>query len=334
MKKVSILLLGVVIFACSQEQTEVIEETPALVLDNMDTTINPADDFFGYVNGNWVAKTEIPGDQGRWGSFNELREFNNDVVMDVLKKAAESGKYKEGTDQKKASDFFSVGMDSLLAESTGTAPIKKFLIQIDAIEDMDGLQKFMSMQQTYGGGAFFNFAIFQDLKNSSTMTTYLGQGGLGLPDRDYYTKTDDKSVETRDKYEVFVAQMFGLVTGEDESTAAKNATTVMAIETKLAEASMTNVERRNIPALYNKMAISEINKISPSFNWEQYLVDMGANNIDTLIVMQPKFIEEFESIVNNTPMEDWKTYLQWTIISIRNQWYIWALSLALFVHLP
>lgn len=175
MKKLSLLLLGAIFFACTPDKSEEVEESPAIALDNMDTTINPADDFFGYVNGNWIANTEIPGDQGRWGSFNELREFNNDVVMDVLKRAAESGKYKEGTDQKKASDFFSVGMDSLLAENSGTKPIQKFLLQIDEIGNTEDLQKFMSMQQMYGGGAFFGFFVFQDLKQSDVMAPYLGQ---------------------------------------------------------------------------------------------------------------------------------------------------------------
>jgi putative endopeptidase len=315
MKKVSLLLLGAAFIACSPTETMVDESQPAIVLDNMDTTINPTDDFFGYVNGNWVANTEIPGDQGRWGSFNELREFNNDVVMDVLKTAAESGKYKEGTDQKKAADFFSVGMDSLLAETTGIKPIQKYLQQIRDIQNTDDLQKFMSLQQTYGGGAFFDFAVFQDLKQSSLMTTYLAQGGLGLPDRDYYTKEDSKSVETREKYEQFVAKMFGLVAENDAEMASNNAATVMTIETQLAEASMTNVEQRNIPALYNKMSIPEIAELAPSFNWSSYLNDMGAKGIDTLIVMQPKFISEFENIVTNSSMDDWKVYLQWTVIN-------------------
>ncbi len=315
MRKLSLLVLGAAFMACTPEQNTEVEETPAIVLDNMDTTINPADDFFGYVIGNWVANTEIPGDQGRWGSFNELREFNNDVVMDVLKRAAESGKYKEGTDQKKASDFFSVGMDSLLAESSGVKPIQKFLTQIDEIENTEDLQKFMSMQQMYGGGAFFGFFVFQDLKQSDVMAPYVAQGGLGLPDRDYYTKEDSKSVETREKYEIFVAKMFGLVAENEEEVAAKNAATVMAIETQLAIASMTNVEQRNIPAMYNKKSIAEIAELSPSFDWAAYLNGLGVSDTDTLIVMQPKFIEEFENIVKNTPMDDWKVYLKWTIIN-------------------
>ncbi|MCB0504945.1 MAG: M13 family metallopeptidase [Cyclobacteriaceae bacterium] len=314
MKKIALLVLGATFFACAPKESTT-EEMPAIVLDNMDTTINPADDFFSYVNGNWVKKTEIPGDQGRWGSFNELREYSNDVVMDVITKAAESGKYAEGTDQKKAADFFSVGMDSLLAESAGTKPIQKYLSMVEDIKNEDDLQKFMSYQQIYWGGAFFDFFVLQDLMQSDIMTTYLSQGGLGLPDRDYYTKTDSKSKETREKYEAFVAKMFELVAGVDAEKAAQNATIVMDIETQLAEASMTNVEQRNIPALYNKMSVAEIAELAPSFNWNQYLSDMGANGIDTLIVMQPKFIQEFEKIVTTVPTEDWKTYLEWTVIN-------------------
>lgn len=315
MKKLIIVFLGAAFFACAPKEKISEEEVPAIVLNNMDTTVNPADDFFHFVNGNWVKKTEIPGDQGRWGSFNELREYSNDVVMDVLTKAAESGKYKEGSDQKKASDFFSIGMDSLLAENAGTKPVQKYLDMIKDIQNMEDLQAFMSLQQTYGGGAFFNFNIFQDLKKSDVITTYLSQGGLGLPDRDYYTKTDSKSKETREKYQAFVAKMFELVGGEDAETAARDAETIMNIETQLAEASMTNVEQRNIPALYNKKSISEISELAPSFDWNKYLTDMGANGIDTIIVTQPKFIQEFENVVTNAPMADWKKYLEWTVIN-------------------
>lgn len=314
MKKLTLLVIGAAFFACAPKEQSV-DEVPAIVLDNMDTTINPADDFFDYVNGNWIKKTEIPADEGRWGSFQELREYSNDVVMDVLKNATESGKYKEGSDQKKAADFFSVGMDSLLAESAGTKPIQKYLDMVNNIQNMEDLQGFMSMQQTYGGGAFFDFSIFQDLKKSHVMTTYLSQGGLGLPDRDYYTKTDSKSKEIREKYEAFVAKMFELAEGEDAETAAKDAATVMQIENQLALASMNRVEQRNIPALYNKKSVEEIVALAPSFDWNKYLADMGANGIDTLIVTQPKFIEEFEKVVTNTPMDDWKTYLKWTVIN-------------------
>lgn len=206
-------------------------------------------------------------------------------------------------------------MDSLLAENAGVKPVQKYLDMVRDIHNMEDLQKFMSFQQTYGGGAFFDFDVEQDLKKSDVMTTYLSQGGLGLPNKDYYTKMDSKSKEIREKYEAFIAKMFELVAGEDAEKATKDAATVMKIENMLADASMTRVELRNIPAQYNKMSVQEISDLAPSFDWNNYLTDLGANGIDTMIVTQPKFIEGFEKVVTTIPMEDWKTYLEWTVIN-------------------
>ncbi len=310
-----LLTSGVILVSCggSSQEAAKEEELPAINLSYMDSTVNPGDDFFKYVNGGWLDKTEIPGDQGRWGSFNELRENTNEVVLDVLESAAKSDKYAAGTDQRKAADFYAVGMDSLLAEKAGIQPLKPHFDQIAAIEDANGLQKYLSKQQVYGGGAFFGFAIIPDLKNSKVMASYLFQGGLGLPDRDYYTKEDSKSKEIREKYVKHVSRMLQLI-GDDEATAADQADRIMAMETRLAEASMTNVEQRNIPALYNKMSLTELSEIAPSVDWKEYLTDMGVNDVDTLIVAQPEFMKEYETIVNEVPVAEWKEYLRWRLI--------------------
>ncbi len=290
------------------------EEVIAINFDFMDSTISPADDFFKFVNGGWVDKTEIPGDQGRWGSFNELREMTNETVLNVLETAAGNENYSEGTDQRKAADFYSVGMDSLLAERTGKAPLKPFLDQINQIQNTQDLQRYMSTQQMYGGGAFFGFFILADLKNSKEMAAYVGQSGLGLPDRDYYTKTDDRSVEIREKYLNHIGRMLELA-GTSPEDARTWASGIMELETRLAEASMTNVERRNIPALYNKMSLTELAAVVPSFDWNRYLLDMEVKDVDTLIVMQPKFMAEFEKIVTEVPVSTWKEYLTWHLIN-------------------
>ena len=175
-------------------------EVAAIDLSLMDSTVSPADDFFRFVNGGWIAKTMIPSDRGAWGAGSELAENTNEVVLEVLESAAKSDKYAAGTDQRKAADFYAIGMDSLLAERAGTQPLQPHMEQIAAISDVADLQKYLSEQETYGGGAFFGFGVFPDLKNSKVMGTYLGQGGLGLPDRDYYTKQDGKSKEIREKY--------------------------------------------------------------------------------------------------------------------------------------
>lgn len=310
LNKLAILSVTGMAIACGAP--EAAEEAPvkAIELANMDSTISPADDFFRFVNGKWLDKTEIPGDQGRWGSFNELREENNEVVLSVLETASRSGKYEDGTDQKKAGDFYSIGMDSLLAEGVGVQPLKPYFDKIAAISNVQDLQKYLSEQQTYGGGAFFGFGIFPDLKNSKVMATYIAQGGLGLPDRDYYTKTDERSVEIREKYVVHVSRMLQLL-GDDAESADAQSTRIMALETRLAEASMTNVEQRNIPALYNKMSLVELTNIVPSIDWSSYLIEMGVNDIDTLIVMQPKFVKEFQAIMDEGKVEEWKEYLRW-----------------------
>ncbi|MCG8389165.1 MAG: M13 family metallopeptidase [Cytophagales bacterium] len=314
-----LLIFGFVLsvsFACSPGQEEAgPEKVVAVNFDYMDSTVRPSDDFFRFVNGGWVDKTEIPADQGRWGSFNELREMTNETVLDVLESAASNEKYSEGTDQRKAADFYSIGMDSLLAERTGITPLQPLFDQIEAINNVQHLQEYLSKQQVYGGGAFFDFSIFADLKNSKETAAYISQGGLGLPDRDYYTKTDARSKEIREKYLPHVAHMLGLA-GTPAEEAAEQASRIMALETRLAEASMTNVERRNIPALYNKMSLQELSQIAPSFDWKAYLSNMGADQLDTLIVTQPKFIEEFETIVKEEPISTWKEYLRWAIINV------------------
>jgi putative endopeptidase len=313
----SVLATGLVALlgACGNGgETKTEADVVAINISYMDTTVSPADDFFRYVNGGWIDRTEIPGDQGRWGSFNELREQTNNTVLEVLETAAKSDKYAAGTDQRKAADFYAIGMDSLLAEKVGIQPLKPYFEQIDAIKNAADLQKYLAEQQMYGGGSFFGFAIMPDLKNSKEMAAYLFQGGLGLPDRDYYTKDDSKSKEIREKYVMHVARMLKLI-GVDEELAAAQAKRIMNLETRLAKASLTNVEQRNIPALYNKMSLTQLSEIVPSVNWKQYLADMGVTNVDTLIVGMPKFMKEYQAIVKTVPVDQWKEYLKWGVIN-------------------
>lgn len=306
-------VLLALIYAC-EPASNTKPETPGIDVSLMDTTLNPGDDFFKYVNGNWLKQAQIPGDRGRWNSFDEVREANSKTVLKVLEEAAQSGKYQPGSDQMKAADFYSVGMDSLRAEKVGIDPIKPILEKIAAIESVEDVQKYMASQQVTGGGAFFYFFVMPDLKNSNAMAAYLSQAGLGLPDRDYYTKTDEKSIDIRIKYLAHITRMLQFL-GDSESDARAQAERIMALETRLAEASMTNVEQRNTLALYNKMSISELSDRVPSVNWPAYLSDMGVNNIDTLIVMQPKFMDEYERIMNEMPLSTTKEYLRWDCLN-------------------
>ena len=316
----SLLALGLtsIVVGCDVKDKEAdkeVENTEVVAINTsyMDSTVRPADDFFRFVNGKWIEQTDIPGDEGRWGSFNELREMTNETVLDVLENAGKSGKYDDGTDQKKATDFYSIGMDSLLAEKAGAKPLEPYFEQIASIQNVKDLQKYLSKQQMIGGDAFFSFAVFPDLKNSKVMAAYVGQGGIGLPDRDYYTNQDGKSKEIRSKYVKHIEKMLMLL-GDDQQAAQAQAQRIMKLETRLAEASMTNVEQRNIPAMYNKKSLDQLEGIAPAINWNEYLEDMGVKNIDTLIVMQPKFIAEFQKITKQVPVSTWKEYLRWRIL--------------------
>lgn len=313
MNRIILILLLIVAFACSTE-TKKQEEPVAsgLELTNMDSTIRPQDDFFGFVNGNWIKRTAIPADRGEWGSFNELSEFSNNAVLDVLKKAGENPKYTEGTDQRKAADFFSIGMDSSLAESAGLNPLKPTLDKIESIRNKADLQSYLIEQELEGGGAFFGFQVFPDLKNSKKMAAYLGSGGIGLPERDYYVKTDPKSKETREKYKEHVARMLVLI-GVDAPTAKKSAERILALESQLAKATLTKEESRDPVKQYNKKSISELTTLTPSINWSAYFTSLGVKE-DSIIVTEPVFMKEVEKIMNSYSWNDMKMYLKWTAL--------------------
>lgn len=310
------LLLTLFISSCGNEGgTESSEvEEKGLNLSYVDSTVSPSDDFFRFVNGKWIESTEIPGDQGRWGSFNELREATNDDVLAVLKEAAESNSYPEGSDQDKAADFFSVGMDSLLAEKAGIQPLKDYYDEAGSISSVDEIQAFLVKNEPYGRSSFFGFSVFPDLKKSDEMGSYITLAGLGLPDRDYYLKDDEKSKEIREKYVKHVSRMFQLA-GESAEYAGEKAASILKIETDLAEARLTKVERRNPNLLYNKMSVSAVGEYSPTINWEGYLSGVGVTGLDSVIVLEPKSIARFDSVVNNYPIEDIQAYLKWNVLN-------------------
>jgi putative endopeptidase len=310
MRTLLFLLMAGLIFSCTKKVEE--KKNEGLQLSNMDTTSRKQDDFFRFANGGWLNRTTMPADQGVWGAFNELRDYNRNIVLGVLKKAAADNKYQEGSDQRKAADFYSVGMDSSLAEKAGLTPIKSTFDKIDAIKNKTDLQNYLVEQELEGGGAFFGLAIFPDLKNSNRMSPYFGSGGIGLPERDYYLKQDAKSKETRDKYKEYVVKML-VLSGSDEATAKKDADRIMAIETQLAKATLTKEDQRNPVKLYNPKSISDLTKLTPSINWPAYLQGLGIKE-DTIVVTEPLFMAECEKIINANKWDDVKIYLRWTAL--------------------
>src|SRR5690606_31596976 len=212
----SLSLTGAVLAGCNSERPTEEEAVQAINLEYMDSTVRFQDDFFLAVNGNWIKQTDIPADQGRWGSFNELREFNNEAVLKVLERAMNSDNLPAGSDQAKGVGFYQIGMDSLLAEKRGAEPLQPWFEKIEQVKDAQSLQTYLAEQQQYGGGAFFSLGVNTDLKDSERMALYVSQSGLGLPDRDYYLGVSEKFDEIKAKYQDHVAASFRLV-GYDEA---------------------------------------------------------------------------------------------------------------------
>ncbi len=286
-------------------------------LAGMDTSCKPCDDFYHFVNGGWLKQNPVPAAYPSWGRFTELRDRNLENLHQILEAAAKS-QAPEGSPQEsirqKIGDFYASCMDESKIDADGIKPLQSEFDGIDQIHDLASLQAEIAHLQSYRVGAVFFFRSTQDEKNSSEVIGGAGQGGLGMPDRDYYTKTDDKSKQLRDQYVEHVTKMFQLL-GDDAAKATDEAKTVMGIETKLAEASFTRVERRDPEKNYHKMDLDQLAKLTPNFSWPAYFHGMGYPNITTVDVGQPKFFEEVNSDLTAVPLADWKTYLRWHLIA-------------------
>lgn len=283
-------------------------------IDYLDTSVKPGQDFFRFVNGKWLDQNPIPDDRTRWGSFDELRDKTDKDVQAILNNAIQSGKYANGTDQNKAIDIYLTVIDSTARNKNGIKPLKPILAKIDAIKNVDELQKYLIEMEPYGGGGFFGFRVSPDLKNSNLNVGYLGSGALGLPNRDYYVDQDENTKEIRLKYVAHITKMFQYVDKNDKN-AAKNAAEILDFETKMAIPRMTKEDRRDARKRYNPTAIRDLEKLTPSVNWYFYLGGIGVKNIDTVIVSEPKYFIALEELLKTTPVEQWKNYLKWTAIN-------------------
>lgn len=311
--KYGYLLLALLLAACSQTLRES-KSTKGIgiVLANMDTTVRPGQDLFKYASGGWLARTEIPSEYGSWGSFHELRQSNNRILREVLERAATSQDYPEGTDQRKAADFFMAGMDSLLAENAGNAPIKPLLDQVEKLANRNDVQAFLVQEDLIPSEAFFRFGVAPDLKNSKKMAAYLWVGGIGLPERDYYIKMDPKTISTRETYRRHIATMLQL-SGWESGVANRSADRVLLVETELARAMLSKEERRDPVRQYNRKAVSELSALSPTINWTSYFRGLGVKE-DSIIVSEPLFLKACDRVIATYPLEDVKAYLRWTLV--------------------
>ncbi len=321
-KMKSLYFLAIFIFAfvsCKNEtkkdesETKVVaevEKIPGIVLENMDKNVNPKDDFYNYVNGNWMKTTEIPADRTTWGGFGVLRKSTDKDVLEILDKAKKSGKYGGDTDQAKALAIFDTKLDTVVRNKGGLAPLQSALDDITSIKNLNDLQTVLAKNPSVSS-PLIGIGVQADLNNSAMNAVYLGANGLGLPDRDYYLDQDGKSKEIRVEYKKHIVRMLQML-GDSESDATAAADKILDLETKLAEPRLNKVESRDARNYNNPRTLAEADKMLTSIDVNKMLSDLGVTKkFDTIIVTQLRYTKALDSFLKDTPIEDLKTLIRW-----------------------
>ncbi len=278
----------------------------------MDKSADPCVDFYQYSCGGWLKQNPIPPDQASYGRDTELAERNRLILRDILEKAALPGSDRSPVEQK-IGDYYASCMDEKAIEEKGTGALKPELDRIAALKSKSQLAEELAHLHLLGVDAFFSYGSDQDFKDATSVIAEADQGGLGLPERDYYTRTDAKSIQTRRQYLAHVAKMLQLL-GESPATAHADARKVMAIETALARASLTVVQRRDPASVYHKLPVSDLEKIDPGFAWNRYLRATDTPPVQSLNVAVPTFFKGLQTVLTTQSLSTIKTYLCWHLI--------------------
>jgi putative endopeptidase len=281
-------------------------------MSNLDHSCKPCEDFYKFAMGGWMAKNPIPPEYSSWGTFTELAQKNQDALRQVLE-TAEKAKAPEGSNEQKIGDLYASCMDTSTIDSVGLKPVSTTLAKIVAIDGTNALQGEIAELQTEGVNVLFRFGSQQDLDDSTKVIGEMHQGGLGLPDRDYYTREDDKSKQLRADYGQHVTKMFELA-GDAPEKASQDARAVLNFETELAKASMTRVQMRDPHARWHKMKLPQVRELAPGWSWVAYFRELGAPAMNDINVAQPDFFKEMNRELTATPLADWKTYLRWHVL--------------------
>jgi putative endopeptidase len=284
--------------------------TPSLDVQSMDKTVDPCVNFYEYSCGGWRKNNPIPGDQAAWSVYAKLHEDNQRFLWGVLQELSTRTSGRTPTEQK-IGDYFGACMNEPAIEKLGARPLQPALDEIAALKSKKDLATLVAGEHLRGNeGAFFSFGSDQDFANSSEVIAFAAAGGLGLPDRDYYTKTDAKSEEIRQKYLAHMARMFQLL-GDPAAKAKQEAATVLKLETGLAQASLTRVEQRDPHNLFHKMDRKQVQALTPDFDWDNYLKVAGIGSVQTFNVTEPRFYQALNQQIQSNTLDDLKTYLRW-----------------------
>ncbi|MFN2635675.1 MAG: M13 family metallopeptidase [Gemmatimonadaceae bacterium] len=288
-------------------------QTKPLDPANLDRSVSACTDFYQFANGGWIARNQVPAAFSRWGSFDELQENNQSNLLTILKNAAASGNTQASADMKKLATYYSSCMDSVGAERAGYQPIVPELNRIAGINNRSQLEGEVARLHSQGVSALFGFGAGQDAKNSTSVIAGVSQGGLRLPDRDYYLNPDKRYADIRANYTDHVARMFQLA-GESADQAAADAQRVLSVETALAKPAKTRVELRDPNANYHRMTSAELAQLTPGFNWPSFFTGEGRSDITTINVQNPEFMKAVDAMLTSTPLDDLKAYLRWKVI--------------------
>lgn len=303
-------LAGAIICGCANQNPKGVG---VLKKEDMNLSVKPGDDFFEYANGTWMKNTPIPADRSRYGAFDILAESANEAVHNLLEEAAKTENAPEGSNLKKIQDFYATGMDVEKINAVGYQPLLPEFEAIDAISSKEDLLKSLVHLHKIGVSALFGAGVEQDFTNTEINRMYLAESGIALPDRDYYTNNDENSANIRMEYVKHLTRMFELI-GETAELAASNAEKIMAFETRMAKAFNTRLENRNYPAMYNPKSLEVLAAEYPNFDWTGYFKEIGVDINEYVIVTQPKYIAELNSILVEENMETIKLYLKWHLL--------------------
>src|SRR6476660_2929068 len=309
--RLSLLLTAALLLTCASMSAQESKATANSVATSLDKSADPCVDFYQFACGGWLKNNPIPADQSIWSRFGELAERNREELRGILETAAKAP--NRDANEQKIGDYYSTCMDEAAIEKKGIAVLKPEFDRINTLGDKSALPAQIAYLHGQGINALFAFGSGADFKNAKQIIAEADQGGMSLPDRDYYVKDDPKSVELRKQYVEHVQKMFELL-GDAPAKAATQAKSVMDIETGLAKGALDRVSRRDPNKVYHKLEAKDLAALSPDFNWNVYLTGIGAPATQVVNVTEPEFFKQMDSVLKTASLDDWKTYLRWHVV--------------------